>query len=75
MHEPSAGTPDTSWQRRSEPSTAARAFRTRIERLLEGSGVALDGAAPWDIRVHDSRLYGRTPSRGSLGFSDAYVDG
>jgi cyclopropane-fatty-acyl-phospholipid synthase len=74
MHEPSAARPDTSWGR-PEPSVAARALRTRIERLLEGSGVALDGTAPWDIRVLDSRMYGRTLSQGSLGFGDAYVDG
>ena len=66
---------DTTWRSRSESSAATRALRTRIERLLEGSGVALDGTAPWDIRVNDPRLYGRTLSRGSLGFGDAYVDG
>jgi cyclopropane-fatty-acyl-phospholipid synthase len=54
---------------------ATRALRARIERLLDGSGVALDGAAPWDIRVVDSRMYARTLAQGSLGFGDAYVDG
>ena len=62
------------WRGRPAPSAAARALRARIERLLEGSGVALDGTAPWDIRVLDSRLYARTLARGSLGFGDAYVD-
>jgi cyclopropane-fatty-acyl-phospholipid synthase len=76
MDEVGSARPDTTWRARApEPSAAARALRARIERLLEGSGVALDGTAPWDIRVLDPRLYGRTLARGSLGFGDAYVDG
>ena len=75
MHDSSAARPDPTWRDRPEPSAAARALRTRIERLLDGSGVALDGTNPWDIRVLDPRLYARTLSRGSLGFGDAYVDG
>jgi cyclopropane-fatty-acyl-phospholipid synthase len=54
---------------------ATRALRARIERLLEGSGVALDGTEPWDIRVVDPRMFARTLAQGSLGFGDAYVDG
>jgi len=50
-------------------------FRQTVERLLEGSTVAIDGPSPWDIQVHDERLYGRVLSQGSLGFGEAYMDG
>jgi cyclopropane-fatty-acyl-phospholipid synthase len=63
------------WRGRRAASVTARALRARIERILEGSGVSLDGTSPWDIRVQDPRLYARTLTRGSLGFGDAYVDG
>lgn len=57
------------------PVGVAGALRGRAARLLEGSGVTLDGAHPWDVQVLDSRLFARVFTYGSLGFGDAYVDG
>jgi cyclopropane-fatty-acyl-phospholipid synthase len=56
-------------------SPGARLLRRRVERVLAGSGVTLDGAAPWDIQVHDGRFYARCLAQGSLGFGESYVDG
>ena len=56
-------------------ATGPRLLRRRVARVLEGSGVALDGPSPWDIQVLDGRFYGRCLLQGSLGFGDAYVDG
>ncbi|MGH8249356.1 MAG: cyclopropane fatty acyl phospholipid synthase [Steroidobacteraceae bacterium] len=49
-------------------------FKTLFENLLDGTGVALDGGRPWDIRVNRRRLY-RRALRGSLGIGEAYIDG
>lgn len=43
--------------------------------LLRPADVRLDGDKPWDIRVHDPRLYERVLWHGSLGLGEAYVDG
>ncbi len=46
-----------------------------ITDLLAGSGVRIDGDAPWDLQVHSSELYRRVLAAGSLGFGEAYMDG
>lgn len=50
-------------------------LQTRVQSLLEGTGVTIQGTQPWDIQVHDDRLYARVLSEGSLGFGEAYMDG
>lgn len=46
-----------------------------IERLAAQADVRLNGTRPWDIQVHDERLYQRLLSHGSLGFGESYMDG
>ena len=46
-----------------------------VLRLLESAGVAVGGASPWDIQVHDEALYPRVLAQGSLGLGEAYMDG
>ena len=43
--------------------------------ILALAGIELNGKNPWDIQVHDERLYSRVLSRGSLGLGEAYMDG
>lgn len=43
--------------------------------LARQAGVAFNGDAPWDIRVHDPAVYRQILARGSLGFGEAYMDG
>lgn len=50
-------------------------LRKFYEELLATVDVRIDGARPWDIRVHDERLYARVLIDGSLGLGDAYIDG
>jgi cyclopropane-fatty-acyl-phospholipid synthase len=50
-------------------------FRTKLEKLLEGTDIAFNGKNPWDIRVFDSKLYERILTQGSLGLGEAYMDG
>ena len=43
--------------------------------LLEQAGIEIGGSRPWDVQVHDERLYGRLLAYGTLGFGEAYMDG
>jgi len=46
-----------------------------LRELVEQAGVRFNGDAPWDIQVHDSEVYRRILTKGSLGFGEAYMDG
>ncbi len=50
-------------------------FAEAAERLLASAEISINGPEPWDIQVHDERLYARVFSEGSLGFGEAYMDG
>ncbi len=52
-----------------------RAAKARAERLLALADVKINGDRPWDIQVHDERLYQRAILQGSLGLGEAYMDG
>ena len=43
--------------------------------ILAEAGIELGGSRPFDVRVHDDRLWGRVLSHGTLGFGEAYMDG
>lgn len=43
--------------------------------LLSLADVKIDGQRPWDIHVHDERLYSRVLSGGSLALGESYMDG
>lgn len=47
----------------------------QVKRLLEGTGVFINGTNPWDIEVHDPRFYDRVLAQGSLGLGESYMDG
>lgn len=51
------------------------AARRIVERLLGDSDIRIDGDRPWDVRVHDDRLYARVLRSGTLGLGEAYMDG
>ncbi len=46
-----------------------------IRRVLKEADIEIGGARPWDIRVHDKRLYRRVVARGSLGLGEGYMEG
>lgn len=43
--------------------------------LLAPAGITINGSNPWDMQVHDERLYGRVLRGGSLALGEAYMDG
>lgn len=49
--------------------------KTKVEKLLEAADVRINGDRPWDIQVHDERLYKRVLRQGNLGLGEAYMDG
>ncbi|MGD9599993.1 MAG: cyclopropane fatty acyl phospholipid synthase [Steroidobacteraceae bacterium] len=61
----------------SPPPRAARTSREyrALADLLAPADVALDGARPWDLLVHDSRLATRVFAEGTLGAGESYMDG
>jgi cyclopropane-fatty-acyl-phospholipid synthase len=46
-----------------------------VEQLLSLADVMIDGDRPWDLRVHDDRLYERVLAQGRLGLGESYMDG
>lgn len=47
----------------------------RIKGLLADAGVVVNGSDPWDIQIHDERLWNRLFAEGTLGLGEAYMDG
>jgi cyclopropane-fatty-acyl-phospholipid synthase len=43
--------------------------------LLALADIRINGARPWDIRVHDPRFFSRVLASGTLGFGESYMDG
>tara|TARA_B100000700_G_scaffold144468_1_gene160594 strand:+ start:36358 stop:37509 length:1152 start_codon:yes stop_codon:yes gene_type:complete len=54
------------------PDTRARRI---VEQLLEGSGVALNGSAPWDMQILHPDIFSRLLHQGTLGLGEAYMEG
>lgn len=50
-------------------------IRDRARDILEKADITIGGDRPWDIVVHDERLYSRALRGGSLAFGEAYMDG
>lgn len=46
-----------------------------IRELLESAGIEVNGSQPWDLQVHDTRLYERVLRDSSMGLGEAYMDG
>ena len=55
-------------------TTKRHRFADEAERLLGEAGIQINGPNPWDVQVHDERLYARVFAEGSLGLGEAYMD-
>jgi cyclopropane-fatty-acyl-phospholipid synthase len=53
-------------------SQTAKSFFTD---LMARADIEIGGSRPWDVQVHDERLYGRLLAYGTLGFGESYMDG
>lgn len=45
-----------------------------VTKLLEAADIKINGERPWDIQVHNPKLYQRVLAGGSLAFGEAYMD-
>lgn len=50
-------------------------MKARIEKLLNEVGITVNGNQPYDIQVHDDRMFTMIATRGSVGAGEAYMDG
>ena len=53
----------------------ARRARDVCMELLASAGISVGGPEPWDVTVHDDRLWARVLRDGTLGGGEAYVEG
>jgi cyclopropane-fatty-acyl-phospholipid synthase len=50
-------------------------FADSIGRLLAAADIRIDGPDPWDMQVHNERVFARILAHGSLGLGESYLDG
>ena len=50
-------------------------FKNKVATMLTAVDVNINGSRPWDITVHNEKLYARVITRGSIGLGEAYMDG
>lgn len=46
-----------------------------VQKVIEPTGIVINGQNPWDIRVINNDFYERVRKQGSLGLGESYVDG
>ena len=49
-------------------------YKKAIANILEGSSISINGPEPYDLQVHDEKLYQRILRSGSLGLGEAYIE-
>ena len=49
-------------------------YKQTAQSILDLAGIEINGDKPWDIQVHDDRVYQRVLAEGSLGLGESYMD-
>jgi len=49
--------------------------KSKVAELLRRADIEIGGGRPWDIQVHDERLYQRVLAEGTIGAGESYMDG
>lgn len=49
--------------------------KNKVSEILEIADIRINGNRPWDIQVHDERLYNRVLSGGTMALGESYMDG
>ncbi len=47
----------------------------KVTELLRSADIEIGGGRPWDLQVHDDRLYQRVLAEGTLGAGESYMEG
>src|SRR3989344_3213290 len=50
-------------------------FKEKFEQILAQADIKINGSRPWDVKVHDERIYARVAREGMNALGDAYIDG
>jgi cyclopropane-fatty-acyl-phospholipid synthase len=50
-------------------------FKETVKKLFDSVDVQINGARPWDPKIHNELFYARVISGGSLGLGESYMDG
>jgi cyclopropane-fatty-acyl-phospholipid synthase len=50
-------------------------YKEIVQELLQTAGITVNGPNPWDIMVHDERVYPALLNKGSLGLGESYMAG
>lgn len=53
----------------------SRRARDACVDMLASAGITVGGSQPWDVAIHDERVWARVLRDGTLGGGEAYVDG
>src|SRR5580765_7393347 len=57
------------------PASTLTASQRGVAELLARAGIGIDGANPWDMRLHDAAVLDDALARGNLGLGEGYVAG
>jgi cyclopropane-fatty-acyl-phospholipid synthase len=49
--------------------------KSTLTAMLAEAGITINGDQPWDVQVHDERLYGRLARGRTIAAGESYVDG
>jgi cyclopropane-fatty-acyl-phospholipid synthase len=60
---------------RGAPRLRPRSARDVLAQWLASADIRVNGPRPWDLRVHDERLWNRILADGSLGVGEGYMAG
>jgi cyclopropane-fatty-acyl-phospholipid synthase len=52
-----------------------QSVKKTVQELLDLADIKIDGNRPWDVQVHNEKLYARFLAGGSLALGEAYMDG
>ena len=50
-------------------------YENQARKILEKADVEINGKNPWDMQVHNPRMFQRVFSQGTLGLGESYMDG
>lgn len=53
----------------------SRGAKNFITKILAAADIEIGGGRPFDVQVHDERLFGRVLTQGTLGLGEAYMEG
>lgn len=77
-----ARTEDSGLREISQPDDGGRkpflprsAAAKKVAEILAAADIQINGSRPWDIQVHDDRIFQRVLSHGTLGAGESYMDG